>query len=43
MHKRFLLLAAVCGLGAFALQPAMAANVKITPLGSHSTAPGIGP
>lgn len=35
MHKRILLLAVACGLGAFALQPANAANVKITPLGSH--------
>lgn len=35
MHKRTLLLAVACGVGVFALQPAMAANVKITPLGSH--------
>jgi hypothetical protein len=31
MYKRILLLAAACGLSAFALQPVMAANVKITP------------
>jgi L-ascorbate metabolism protein UlaG (beta-lactamase superfamily) len=34
MHRSFLLLALACGLG-LAAQPAAAANVKITPLGSH--------
>ena len=34
MHKSILLLALACGLG-LAAQPAAAANVKVTPLGSH--------
>jgi L-ascorbate metabolism protein UlaG (beta-lactamase superfamily) len=34
MHRSVLLLALACGLG-LAAQPAAAANVKITPLGSH--------
>lgn len=34
MHRSILLLALACGLG-LAAQPAAAANVKITPLGSH--------
>lgn len=35
MHKSILLLAISCVLTGFAVQPATAANVKITPLGSH--------
>jgi L-ascorbate metabolism protein UlaG (beta-lactamase superfamily) len=35
MHKSVSVLAVACGLCAFAAQPASAANVKVTPLGSH--------
>lgn len=35
MHRSVLLLAVSCGLIGLAVQPAAAANVKITPLGSH--------